>query len=221
MLHVSMAQGGDLLNDQAYLDKCSTVTAFKNDKFLSRLRAVAAGIKINCNAGAAVTNMKGKFGRLNMWYLPNGIANILSMQELEKMYRITYASWEGFYVMHTPRGKVCFYKDKHGLLYINLDESGLEAMRMLMQVSKETEKEELCEVETGLSCVQMVCGNYEGFTRREILQTKETCRAQVMLGSPSKKDLQGLVSGNMIASFPFSLSDVTNLCKPKKCSLRD
>ena len=67
MLHVSMAQGGDLLNDQAYLDKCSTVTAFKNDKFLSRLRAVAAGIKINCNAGAAVTNMKGKIGRLNAW----------------------------------------------------------------------------------------------------------------------------------------------------------
>ena len=31
-----------------------------------------------------------------------------------------------------------------------------------------------------------------------------------MLGSPSKKDLQGLVSGNMIANCPFSLSDVTN-----------
>ena len=31
-----------------------------------------------------------------------------------------------------------------------------------------------------------------------------------MLGSPSKKDLQGLVSGNMITNCPFSLSDVTN-----------
>ncbi len=55
--------------------------------------------------------------------------------------------------MHTPRGEVCFYKDKHGLPYIDLAESGLEAARMLMQVSKETEKEELHEVETGLSCV--------------------------------------------------------------------
>ncbi len=96
MLHVSMAQGGDLPKDQVYLDRCSTVTAFKNNKFQSGLRAVAAGIKINCNTGAAVTNMKGKFGRLNAWYLPDGIANILSMHELEKMYRITNDSWEGF-----------------------------------------------------------------------------------------------------------------------------
>ena len=66
--------------------------------------------------------------------------------------------------MHTPRGEVCFYKDKHGLPYIDLAESGLEAARMLMQVSKETEKEELHEVETGLSCVQTVRGNYAGFT---------------------------------------------------------
>ena len=34
MLHVSMAQGGDLPDDQAYLDECSTVTAFKNVKLL-------------------------------------------------------------------------------------------------------------------------------------------------------------------------------------------
>jgi hypothetical protein len=159
MLHVSMTQGGDLPDDQAYLNGCSTVTAFKNDKFLSRLPAVAAGIKITCNAGPAVTNMKGKFGRLNAWYLSDKIANILSMHKLEKMYRITYDSWEGFYV--------------DGLPYINLTKSRLEAARMLMQVSKDTKKEELCEVETGLSCLQTVCGNYEGFTRQETLQAKE------------------------------------------------
>ena len=111
MLHVSMAQGGNLPDNQAYLDGCSTVTVFKNDKFLSRLRAVAAGIKINCNVWAAVTNMKGKFGQPNAWYLPDGIADILSMHELEKMYIITYDSWEGFYIVHTPRGEVRFYKD--------------------------------------------------------------------------------------------------------------
>ncbi len=77
-------------------------------------------------------------------------------------------------------------------------------------MSKETEKEELREVVTGLSCMWGVHGNYEGFTQREILQAKKASRVQAMLGSPSKKDLQGLVSGNMIANCPFSLSDVTN-----------
>ena len=86
LLHISMAQGDKLPEDRAYLDGCSTVTAFKNDKFLSKIQEVAGGIKINCNAGAVVTNTKGKFGRLSAWYLPDGITNIFSMHELEKMY---------------------------------------------------------------------------------------------------------------------------------------
>ena len=48
------------------------------------------------------TDVKGDFRGLSVWYLPDGIANIYSMHELEKLYRITYNSWEGFYVVHTP-----------------------------------------------------------------------------------------------------------------------
>jgi hypothetical protein len=40
MLHVSLAQGGELLDDKAYLDGCSTVTAFKSDKYLQGIRTV-------------------------------------------------------------------------------------------------------------------------------------------------------------------------------------
>jgi hypothetical protein len=92
LLHVSLTQGRDLPDDQAYLDGCSMVMAFKNERFLKEIRMVKGGIKINCNAGAITTNKKGEFGWLNVWYLPDGIANIFSMHELEKMYRITYDS---------------------------------------------------------------------------------------------------------------------------------
>jgi hypothetical protein len=212
LLHVSMTQGEELPEDRAYLDGCSTVTAFKNDKFLKEIRAVPGGIKINCNAGAVLTNMKGKFGWLNAWYLPDGIANIFSMHELEKLYRITYDSWEGFYVVHTPRGEVHFHKDEHGLPFIDLAESGREAARMLMQLSKDAHEGEENEGEgaDALSFVQTVRGNYEGYTRREILKAKEARRAQTMLGSPSEKDLQGLVSSNMIENCPFTSTDMSN-----------
>jgi hypothetical protein len=132
LLHVSLTQGGDLPDDRSYFDGCLTVMAFKNKRFLKEIQMVEGGIKINCNAGAVVTNKKGKFGRLNVLYLPDGIANIFSMHELEKMYRITYNSWEGFYVVHTPRGEVHFHKDKQGLPYIDLTESGHKAVRMLL-----------------------------------------------------------------------------------------
>ena len=166
LLHVSMTQGEELPEDRAYLDGCSTVTAFKNDKFLKEIRTVLGGIKINCNAGAVLTNMKGKFGRLNAWYLPDGIANIFSMHELEKLYRITYDSWEGFYVVHTPRGEVHFHKDEHGLPFIDLAESGGEAARMLMQLSKDAHEgeENKGKGADALSFVQTVRGNYEGYT---------------------------------------------------------
>jgi hypothetical protein len=210
LLHVSLTQGGDLPDDRAYLDGCLTVMTFKNKRFLKEIRTVEGGIKINCNAGAVTTNKKGNFGRLNVWYLPDGIADIFSMHELKKMYRITYDSWEGFYVVHTPRGKVYFHKDEQGLPYIDLTESGHEAARMLLQMAKDTKTDDNRAVKVGANFVQMVCGNYEGCTKQEILQAKEAHRGQAMLGNPSEKDYQGLVSRNLINNCPFSSSNVSN-----------
>jgi hypothetical protein len=75
----------------------------------------------------------GSYGNLKVWYLPEGIANIFSMHELKKLYHITYDSWMGRYVVHTPKGAVNFYKDKQGLPYIDLDGPGEEAAIMLLQ----------------------------------------------------------------------------------------
>jgi hypothetical protein len=54
------------------------------------------------------------------------------MNELEKHYWITYNSWQGYYIVCTPRGEVRFHKDKHGLPYIDLEGSSQEAITMLM-----------------------------------------------------------------------------------------
>ncbi len=99
LLNVMLAQAGELPDNWAYLDRCSTVMAFKTDKHLREIETVPGGIKINCNAGAVMTNK-----RLNVWYIPDGIANIFSMHKLEKMYHITYDSWDGYYKVHMPKG---------------------------------------------------------------------------------------------------------------------
>ena len=104
-LNVSMLQGNARPNNRTYLNGCSTVTAFRSDKYLKGIKAVRNRIKINCNPGTVTTNKMGSFGWLNVWYIPNKIANIFSMHELEKHYRITYNSWEGFYQVHTQGGR--------------------------------------------------------------------------------------------------------------------
>jgi hypothetical protein len=133
LLNLMFVQGAALPENRAYLDGCSTVTAFKTDKYLKGIKTLTNRIKINCNAGAATTNHMGSYGNLKVWYLPEGIANIFLMHELEKLYRITYASCTGHYVMHTPKGAVNFYKDEQGLPYIDLDGPGEEAIIMLLQ----------------------------------------------------------------------------------------
>ncbi len=82
-----------------------------------------------------------------MWYLSDGIANIISMHELEEMYCITYDSWAGYYAVHTPKGEVQFYKDEQGLPYLDLEESSKAAVMLLHQ------GEDLCADTTGMEPV--------------------------------------------------------------------
>ena len=69
-------------------------------------------MQVNCNAGSIKTNQKGKYGRVEAWYMPKGIANIFFMNEIEKLHRITYDSIDVYYVVHTDKGPVYFHKDE-------------------------------------------------------------------------------------------------------------
>ncbi len=134
-MHVMLVQGGVFPDNRAYLDGCSTVTAFKSKKYLKKVEERDAGTKINCNAGAVVTNLMGKYRSINACYIPEGIANIFFVHELEKKHRIKYVSWQGYYKVHTPSGPVRFYKDEQGLPYIDLDGLGREAAVMLLETA--------------------------------------------------------------------------------------
>jgi hypothetical protein len=47
-------------------------------------------------------------------------------------------------------------------------------------------------MDSKMSCIQTVRGNYEGYTNREVTQAKEARRAQAMMGNPSEKDYKGM-----------------------------
>jgi hypothetical protein len=102
----------------------------------------------------------GKYGLINAWYIPEKIANIFSMHELEKKHRITYNSWQGYYKVHTPSGPVKFYKDKQGLPYIDHNGSGQEAAVMLLQTAVAIESKE------GYMNVQTIRENFKWYTKR-------------------------------------------------------
>ncbi len=112
------------------------------------------------------------------------------MHEVKSLYQITYDSWVGYYIVHMPKGEVRFYKDEQGLPYLDLEESSEGGTLLLMQHQGGT-----CEEDSeAVSLVQTVRGDYEGYTKREVLKAKEARHAQAMMGNPSKAEYKGMVS---------------------------
>ena len=143
---------------------------------------------MNCNAGSIKTNRKGEYGQFEAWYMPKSIANIFSMNEIEKLHCITYDIIDGYYVVHIDKGPVYLHKDKQGLPCIYLDASVYDA-------------------ETTL--VYTVRSNYKGFTKKYIKAAKAARKLQGMIGSPSENDYGGMVSSNMIKNCPIDSTDVS------------
>ena len=112
-------------------------------------------IKINCTAGLVSTKQMGNYRRMKVWYIPDRIANIISMYELEKLYQIMYDSWEGYYIVHTAQGQVHFHKDKQGLPHIDLEQSGCMVVIMLMQNASQQSTEP-----EGVALLQTIRENY-------------------------------------------------------------
>ena len=71
--------------------------------------------------------------------------------------------------------------------------------------------------------VQTVRQNYEGYTKKEILQAKEARRAMGLIGYPKDQDFKGMVRANMIPNCPIDVNDITNardIWGPDLASLR-
>jgi hypothetical protein len=187
--HVSLLQADALLDHRVYLDGYSTVAAFKSKQYLSNIYTVDKGVKINCNLGALRTNKVGDYGSMIVWFIPQRIANIFSMNKLEKKYRITYGNWQDYNVVHTAQEEVRYYKDKTGLPFIDLGKTSEDASAMLVQTGLE---------DAVNAFVQTVHQNYKGYTKKVILQAKDARQAMWMIENPSEQDFKGMVRGNMI-----------------------
>ena len=64
LLNVVMLHRTRLSEDRAYLDNCSTITAFQDEKHLEGVVTTKDGMKINYNTGTMATNRRGNYGSL-------------------------------------------------------------------------------------------------------------------------------------------------------------
>ena len=54
------------------------------NKYLQNIRSSDKNLRGNCNAGVAMSEEKGDYGYLSMWFMEHGIAIIVSIDFIEK-----------------------------------------------------------------------------------------------------------------------------------------
>jgi hypothetical protein len=110
---------GRLPKSWVFLDNQSTVNIFYNKALLRDVQVTNWRMRVRCNAGWTVTNLIGQLSGYpgEVWYNPAGIANIISLADAEKYFRVRYDSeQEKAFVVEKPDGtERRFVKTAHGL----------------------------------------------------------------------------------------------------------
>ena len=116
------------------LDSCSTADIFANANLLSDIHHAPNPIWVRCNAGRIQLTQQGYFGNYPypVWYNPKGVANILSLYNVTKHYRVTMDSSKDHTItIHKNNGDhIRFTPSTHGLFKYELqgDHSSINQM---------------------------------------------------------------------------------------------
>ena len=178
--------------NKLYLDSCATYhTAFVRER-LDRVENAGVTLRGNCNAGVTASSEKGWLGDFHMWLNEKGIANLLSLPQLERDgYKVHYDT-DGDWVVTSPKGgKVVFTRDTglcDGMPYIDVRDHATEAFAM----------------------IQTVRDNFEHFTKEEIEKAVKARKLQGRVGYPADAKFANLVSSNSLKHSPVTASDAAN-----------
>ena len=195
-----------------FLDSCATHNVMFASEHISRLFRAGVSLRQNCNAGSKLTNLKGYWFGWEFWLNDTGIANLLSVPELEKqgclLKYTTGKHWEVF----TPQGRVLtFYLDTGvcaGMPYLDMtklqDHVRAATPAEMTHVLKRIE-------ELGIVLVDTVRKRYEGFTKEQISRAKEARDALAMMAHPPATRVHQVVSSTTaVKNWPFNHEDLTN-----------
>ena len=105
-------------------DGQSTVNVFSNEKLLTNIWDAKRNLILYCKAGKADISKKGDLkGQGTVWLYPEGIANILSLSNIQRKYRVTHDSTlvEGFLVFKMDGTTWSFIPTKKRLFFSDVN----------------------------------------------------------------------------------------------------
>jgi hypothetical protein len=181
------------LNPQRlYLDSTSSFYQVFMDKHLDNLRLARATLCADCNADTNFATKKDWYCNLcDLWLVRNGIANLLSLSQLEADgFTVSYHTG-GNWIVTTPQGKeITFHCEENGMCrrfpFIDMHSTNAVAM------------------------VQTVRQRYEGYTKRKVQDAIAARKAQAMIGHPTDAQFLEMVRSNTIINCPIEPAHIAN-----------
>jgi hypothetical protein len=180
---------GQVPSSWILLDNQSTVDIFHNADLLKNIHTGDGHMYIHCNAGVTSTNLIGDLpGYGQVWYHPNGIANILSLKQVKtREHRVTYDSSKAneFHV-HKADGTIHIFKESPcGLYYSDA------SIR-----------------ETGTLLVNTVDHNKSKYTKHDYSRAVLAQKTQKMIGRPSTRSFISIVEKNLLPNCPVTRRNI-------------
>ena len=140
-----------------------------------------------------------------MWIHTDGIANIFSLKNMTKRFKVTYDSEEGEFHVHTPTRIMCFVCSKVGLHYYDIAAPADQPYPKKPAVAMTQQGE--CQV------IDTVSGRAAHFSKREIVGARRAVRSMALTGGTTRGDLRATVRLNAVKNLNLTVTDVDNALK--------
>jgi len=169
------------------LDSQSTVDIFSNKKLLTNIWDSKRTLTLYCNAGKAIITQKGDLkGYGSVGYYPQGIANILSLRNVENEHKVMYdSSMKTRFVVHKADGNNhVFMPSKKGLYFSGVKNDTAHVM---------------------INTVDSIKNKY---TVKEYANAHKARSIQDIIGRPATKDHIEYVEKGLIPNCPITKQDI-------------
>ncbi len=226
---ICLAQSRSVPSHWIILDCASEVDVFMNPNMLKNIRPANRVMNIKCNSGILPTELEGDLnGYGTVWYNPKCIANLLSLSNVHKKFKVSFdtSGAEPKFVMHRANGtERHFNQAPGGLFYADMsipseananvstveDEHGSgPSVNDLVPTDMSDSNNAIAATGEATMLVNTVRENLIGYTMREKGQAELARRLQDAIGRPSTKDFIDYVNNNQLMNCSVTEEDIRN-----------
>ena len=197
-----LTKENDNIMDCILLDSGSTIDIIGNEKFVENVRDSDTYIDVGTNGGDIRVTKEAtlkNYGTVS--FDKNIIANILSLKNLVKKYRVQFDSaYDNCFYVHTPDGIIRFESDSTGLY--SYKPGKVEG------VNKDKDSVKESNGVVAVAHIQTVEKNKEGFTAEQLKRAQEARKAYHVLFAPGVQNMKGIMRQNILDNCPVTNEDL-------------